>query len=184
MTSLKWLTGSREISGTSILTGLLCHWHLIVLYVALKQHCTKQCNIESIYTAWRMQKDMDTFPRHWPYVVKSIGHRLSPVWNGQWREALMFSLMCIWTNCWANSWVAGDLRRHGAHAASLPTMATLAWITLKLVITMTSWWARWRLKSPASTVYSDADQRKHQSSASLEQINWNEYTLEVCSRNV
>ena len=38
-------------------------------------------------------------------------------------------------------------------------------------ITVTSWWARWRLKSPASqlftTVYSGADQRKHQSSASL-----------------
>ena len=34
---------------------------------------------------------------------------------------------------------------------------------------MTSQWPRWRLKSPASnsTVYSDADQRKHQSSASL-----------------
>ena len=37
---------------------------------------------------------------------------------------------------------------------------------------VTSWWAPWRLKSPASrlftsTVYSGADQRKHQSSASL-----------------
>ena len=41
----------------------------------------------------------------------------------------------------------------------------------RLSITLTSQWARWRLKSPASwlftTVYSDADQRKHQSSASL-----------------
>ena len=40
-------------------------------------------------------------------------------------------------------------------------------------ITMTSQWARWHLKSPTSrlhvysVVYSDADQRKHQSSASL-----------------
>ena len=38
-------------------------------------------------------------------------------------------------------------------------------------ITVTSWWARWRLRSSASqlftTVYSGADQRKHQSSASL-----------------
>ena len=36
-------------------------------------------------------------------------------------------------------------------------------------ITVTSWWVRWRLKSPASpsTFYSGADQRKHQSSASL-----------------
>ena len=51
---LKWPTGSREIFGTSRLTGLLCHWHLVVLYVAIKQHCTKRCNVESIYTAWRM----------------------------------------------------------------------------------------------------------------------------------
>ena len=37
------------------------------------------------------------------------------------------------------------------------------------LITLTSQWARWRLKSPAvySTVYSGADQRRHQSSASL-----------------
>ena len=39
-------------------------------------------------------------------------------------------------------------------------------------ITITSWWARWRLKSPASQVFtqpflSGTDQRKHQSSASL-----------------
>ena len=36
-------------------------------------------------------------------------------------------------------------------------------------ITVTSQWARWRLKSPASrlSAYSDADQRKHQSSASV-----------------
>ena len=61
-TDTKMMT-DLEMSGTSRLTGLLCHWHLVVLYVALKQHCAKRCNIESIYTAWRMQKDMDTFPR-------------------------------------------------------------------------------------------------------------------------
>ena len=34
---------------------------------------------------------------------------------GQWRGAFMFSLMCAWTNDWANSLYAGDLRRHGAY---------------------------------------------------------------------
>ena len=34
-------------------------------------------------------------------------------------------------------------------------------------ITVTSKWARWLLKLPAPTVYPGADQRKHQSSASL-----------------
>ena len=33
----------------------------------------------------------------------------------QWRGALMFSLICAWTNNGANNRNAGDLRRHGAH---------------------------------------------------------------------
>ena len=34
---------------------------------------------------------------------------------GQWRGALMFSLICDWINGWMNNREAGDLRRHGAH---------------------------------------------------------------------
>ena len=33
----------------------------------------------------------------------------------QWRGALMFSLICAWTNCWVNNQDAGDLRRHRSH---------------------------------------------------------------------
>ena len=35
--------------------------------------------------------------------------------KGPWRRALMFSLICAWTNGWANNREAGDLRRHSAH---------------------------------------------------------------------
>ena len=35
--------------------------------------------------------------------------------KGQWRGALMFSLICAWVNVWANNREAGDLRRHRAH---------------------------------------------------------------------
>ena len=35
--------------------------------------------------------------------------------KGQWREDLVFSLICAWTNGWVNNRVAGDLRRHRAH---------------------------------------------------------------------
>ena len=55
------------------------------------------------------------FPRYWPF-VRGI-HR-SPVnspHNGQWRGALMFSLICIWINGWVNNREAGDLRRHRVH---------------------------------------------------------------------
>ena len=33
----------------------------------------------------------------------------------QWRGALMFSLICAWTNGWVNNRDAGDLRRHCDH---------------------------------------------------------------------
>ena len=32
--------------------------------------------------------------------------------KGQWRGALIFSLICAWTNSWINNWDAGDLRCH------------------------------------------------------------------------
>ena len=35
--------------------------------------------------------------------------------QGQWRGALMFSLICAWINDWVKNREAGDLRRHRAH---------------------------------------------------------------------
>ena len=55
------------------------------------------------------------FPRYWPF-VRGI-HR-SPVnspHKGQWRGALMFSLICVWINGWINNIEAGDLRHYRAH---------------------------------------------------------------------
>ena len=36
--------------------------------------------------------------------------------KGQWRGALMFSLICVWINGWVNRREAGDLRRYRAHS--------------------------------------------------------------------
>ena len=35
--------------------------------------------------------------------------------KGQWRGALMFSLICVWIKGWVNNREACDLRRHRAH---------------------------------------------------------------------
>ena len=35
--------------------------------------------------------------------------------KGQWRGALMFSLIWVWKNGWVNNCKAGDLRRHRAY---------------------------------------------------------------------
>ena len=37
------------------------------------------------------------------------------LYNGQWRGALMLSLICAWINGWVNNSEAGDLRWHRAH---------------------------------------------------------------------
>ena len=55
------------------------------------------------------------FPHYWPFVW---GIHRSPVnspHKGQWRGALMFSLICAWTISWGNNGDASDLRRHHAH---------------------------------------------------------------------
>ena len=55
------------------------------------------------------------FPRYMPFLWGI--HRwpvISPP-KGQWRGALMFSLICARTNGWVNNRDAGDLRCHRAH---------------------------------------------------------------------
>ena len=55
------------------------------------------------------------FPRYWPFVR---GIQRSPVnspHKGQWREALMFSLICAWINDGVNNREVGDFRRHRVH---------------------------------------------------------------------
>ena len=55
------------------------------------------------------------FPRYWPF-VREI-HR-SPVnfpHKGQWRRALIFSLIYAQINDWVNNREAGDLRRQHGH---------------------------------------------------------------------
>ena len=52
------------------------------------------------------------FPRYWPFVWGI--HRSPPnsPHKGQWRVALVSSLICAWTSIWVNSRDACDLRRH------------------------------------------------------------------------
>ena len=69
----------------------------------------------------------------------------------KWRGALKFSLFCAWTNGWAINRDIGSLRRH--HYDDVIVGAMASQITSLTIV--------------YSTVNSDIDQRKHQSSASL-----------------
>ena len=60
------------------------------------------------------------FPRYWPF---ARGIHRSPVnspHKGQWRRALMFSLICVLINGWVNNHEASDLRPH-------PAIMTSSW---------------------------------------------------------
>ena len=49
-----------------------------------------------------------------PLCGEFTGFRGIPHHKGQWHGALVFSMICAWTNGWVNNRDAGDLRRHRA----------------------------------------------------------------------
>ena len=55
------------------------------------------------------------FPRYWSFVRGIHRSPVNSTHKGQWRGALMFSLICDWINGWVNNRGAGDLRRYRAH---------------------------------------------------------------------
>ena len=50
------------------------------------------------------------FPRYWPFVRGIHRWPVNSPHKGQWRGALMYSLICTWINGWVNDREAGDLR--------------------------------------------------------------------------
>ena len=73
------------------------------------------------------------FPRYWPF-VRGI-HR-SPVnspHKGQWRGALMFSLICAWMNDWVNNREAVNLRPHRAHHDVTVMLSKFLYVSLYIM---------------------------------------------------
>ena len=82
-----------------------CKFHCVVIC------CGRDCS--GPRTWWR--HEMVTFS---VLLALCAGIHRSPVnspYKGQWRGALMFSLICAWTNGWINNGDTGDLRYHRAH---------------------------------------------------------------------
>ena len=55
------------------------------------------------------------FPRYWPFVQGIHRWPVNSPHKGQWRGALMFSLISARINSWVNNRETEDLRRHHAH---------------------------------------------------------------------
>ena len=67
---------------------------------------------------WRHQ--METFSALLALCAGNSPVTVNSPHKGQWRGALMFSLICVWINSWVNNREAGDLRRrHGHYDASV-----------------------------------------------------------------
>ena len=109
---------------------LLCHFRIIVVYVDKGKSNFYRIRItmekrwwHGIWPTnpwWQLTMHDDVikwkhFPHYWPFMQ---GIHRSPVnspHKGQWRGALMFSLICVWINNWVNNGEAGDLRCYRAH---------------------------------------------------------------------
>ena len=74
-------------------------------------------------TAWMISSNGKIFHVTDPLWEEFIGHSLvnSPH-KGQWREALMFSLICARINGWVNNGYAGNLRHHRASSADTDSL--------------------------------------------------------------
>ena len=85
------------------------------------------------------------FPRCWPFVRGIHRSPVNSMHRGQWRGALMFSLIRTWVNGWANNREASDLRRHRAHydiIMGMPLVSTVHGHPIWILATYASlYWA-------------------------------------------
>ena len=82
------------------------------------------------------------FPRYWPFVRGIHRSQVNSPHKGQWRGALMFSLICVWISGWVNNREAGELRRYRAHY-DVSVMYSLFWIyvlALQFSEDYITWW--------------------------------------------
>ena len=82
------------------------------------------------------------FPRYWPFVRGIQQWPMNSPHKGQWRGALMFSLITAWTKGWINNRDADNLRRHHIHYHV--TAMPLRWSTLCLPMA-SEFWRIWTL---------------------------------------
>ena len=78
---------------------------LVVVDIPCRQRFKRNIWWHDVVIKWKH------FPRHWPFVRGIHRSLVNSPHKGQWRGALMFSLICAWMNGWVNNRVIGDLRR-------------------------------------------------------------------------
>ena len=124
--------GIKIIIKNAIFSGLLAFRWLWKCSKILHERNPNSCYVANHddFIKWKH------VPCYWPF-VRGI-HR-SPVnspHKGQWRGALMFSLICSWINGWEDNGEAGDLRCNHAHY----DVTVIHWQTNRQAATLTTYW--------------------------------------------
>ena len=109
-----YLTDNRE-STKPMMTPFcsICMFHVnqgsLIIFI-----CHLHSNTKS-RSRWRHQMETLHFPCYWPFVRGIHRSAANSHHTGQWRGALVFSLICVWTNGWINNRDAGYNGHHSAH---------------------------------------------------------------------
>ena len=82
--------------------------------VNISYDITPCLGLKKFDTPWRSHQ-MKHFPRYWSSVRGIHRSPMDSPHKGQCREALIFALICAWTNGEANNQDSSDLRRHLSH---------------------------------------------------------------------
>ena len=94
-----------------IQVGTIPRWPDVMM---TSENCTTNCCLPTNHFKmnmawWRHQ--METFPRYWSFVRGIHRWPVNSPHKGKWSGALMFSLICAWTNGWVKHRDAGNLTR-------------------------------------------------------------------------
>ena len=91
------------------------------------------------------------FPRYWPFVRGIHRSPVNSLHKGQWRGALMFSLICSWIISWINNREAGDFRRHCDHY----DVFVMYCVRSKIWLTLLCWYTTlfsWRIAGSVEAI--------------------------------
>ena len=106
----------RRPNGTSTLlqstsfrleTGLDCAYDYVTVRPLMGMGCVRRIHDDVI--KWKH------FPSHGPFLRGIHRSPMNSPHKGQWRGALVISLIWVQTNGWVNNRDAGDLRHHSVH---------------------------------------------------------------------
>ena len=140
-----------------------------------------------VWIHWAQSYNQNTTWPWWRHQMKYIP-RYCPLWGESPGYRLMFSLICAQTNGWIINRSTGDLIHHRAHqdvTVITKRNRVLRYTQRSLGIFTSQWrhkkWARWRLKSSASRLFTQPfiqAQIKENINSPRNWLLWGEFTSE------